>query len=110
MDLLKSIKENYLLFSAIIFVILLLMYAFLYKKQTKSETKEEDQLKTQKDKMITYTFYLILGLLGIYALYLIYIKYVKSGTISMVGGGNQKAELVSNVKISGEDVDIGFMD
>jgi hypothetical protein len=44
------------------------------------------------------------------SLRVIYIKYVKSGTISMVGGGNQKAELVSNVKISGEDVDIGFMD
>ncbi len=110
MDILKSIKDNYLLCSAIIFILLLILYALLYKKRNIKDNKihkEEDQ---NKEKFIKYTFYFIFASLGTYALYLIYIKYIKNASKSMIGGGNQDYELASNVRISGEDVDIGFLD
>jgi quinol-cytochrome oxidoreductase complex cytochrome b subunit len=112
MDILKSMKDNYLLCSAIIFIILLILYALLYKKgknKNNSDTKVKEE-SANKEKLIKYTFYFIFASLGTYALYLIYIKYVKNASKSMIGGGNQDFELASNVRISGEDVDIGFLD
>ena len=105
----KSIQDNYLLCSAIIFIILLILYGLLYKRNTtkSNDTKEDNE---NKEKLIKYTFYFIFASLGSYALYLIYIKYIKNASKSMIGGGNQDFELASNVRISGEDVDIGFLD
>ncbi len=111
MDILKSIKDNYLLCSAIIFILLLISYALLYKKSSKSEKSTKDKAENEnKEKLIKYIFYFIFASLGTYALYLIYIKYIKNASKSMIGGGNQDYELASNVRISGEDVDIGFLD
>ncbi len=118
MDLLKAIRDNYLLISAILFVLLLIAYALFYKRNSKKEVKEVKEVKEDKEAkknrnlFIQYTFYLIFGTLAIYALYLIYIQYFKhsSGRV-MTGGGGTHYQFTSNdIKISGEDVDIGFMD
>lgn len=108
-QLIKSIKDNYLLCSSIIFILLLILYALLYKRSNINSKKVGEESEN-KEKLIQYTFYFIFASLGSYALYLIYIKYIKNASNSMIGGGNQAFEVASNVRISGEDVDIGFLD
>jgi quinol-cytochrome oxidoreductase complex cytochrome b subunit len=118
MDFGKAIRENYLLISAILFVLLLIIYALFYKKGGKTkvgkedkEDKEDKEAKKNKYLFIQYTFYLIFGVLALYALYLIYVQYFKYSNGTMSGGGGTQYQFTSNdIKISGEDVDIGFLD
>ena len=152
MDLIKAISDNVVLVSAILFILLLVLYGLFYKKdgshqQSKSKeggSKEpQDPQKKNNEKFISYLFYFIFGSLGIYALYLIYIKYVtrnliestmpspgpsRSGITGMSGGGisggssgpsmstaanaQKLATAPGNysIKMTGGDIDVGFMD
>ncbi len=110
MDILKSIKENYLLVCAILFIFLLIIYGVFYPKKSSSNNNDNDE-KKNKDTFITYTFIFIIGLLLIYAIYLIYIKYLRNTTF-FTGGSkvNQSNFDFNSIKMSGDDVDIGFID
>ncbi len=139
MDLMKAIGDNVVLVSAILFVILLILYGLFYKKsgsatgsKKSEENKEkEDPNKKNKEALISYIFYFIFGSLAIYALYLIYIKYTShqlmvsalpQGTSSksgIVGGGSSNpahaqklASALGNysVKMTGDDIDVGFLE
>ncbi len=110
MDLIKSIRDNYLLCSAIIFVLLLILYALFYKRSSPKE-KEEPKESKEKDLFIQYTFYLIFALLISYALYLVYIQYVKKPMMMSGGGGVSGGNSMSqDIRMVGEDVDIGFLE
>ena len=109
MDLIKAIGDNAVLVSAIIFILLLVLYGLFYKKDGQQSKPKEggskephDLQKKNNEKFISYLFYFIFGSLGIYALYLIYIKYVtrnliestmpssspsRAGMMGMSGGG-----------------------
>ncbi len=114
MDLIKSMRENYLLVCAILFILLLIAYALFYKRTSKNtETKpKKNEGEESKDTFIQYTFMMIFALLGMYALYLIFIQYVKP-SMAMVGGGSGSNSMdvdISKIRMSGEDVMIGFLD
>ncbi len=141
MEIIKAIGDNIVLVSAIIFVLLLVLYGLFYKKSSgtapsKKSDEKEDPSKKNKEKLISYLFYFILGSLAIYALYLIYIKYVtrnliesampqgaapRMGISGMSGGGASRttaenAQKLANalgsysVKMTGDDIDVGFLE
>jgi quinol-cytochrome oxidoreductase complex cytochrome b subunit len=143
MEIIKAIGDNIVLVSAIIFVLLLVLYGLFYKKgsgavPSKKSDQKEDPSKKNKEKFISYLF----GSLAIYALYLIYIKYVTRNLIEStmpqgapprmgMSGGAYPVELVAkgasrttaenaqklanalgsySVKMTGDDIDVGFLE
>jgi hypothetical protein len=132
--MIKVLQENALFASAILFVLLLILYSAFYphsksreeekekskgkgREKGKKGSKGEDSKKAStedryKNKFVWWIVYFVVGLGVTYGLYILYMKYFK---YKMMTGGGSSAQMhyrndLSNLNMFGDDVDVGFLE
>lgn len=127
--MINILQENALFVSAILLVLLLILYSAFYphaeaeKKKGEKEKKgkkgkkgkETEKPSTEdryKNKFLWWVAYFVIGLGITYGLYILYMKYFK---YKMMTGGGSSAQMhyrndYSNLNMFGDDVDVNFME